>query len=53
MARFNAPTITVGIATGGHAHRLDEYLDVPPIAAGLHALTLLADEIDAAAAGDA
>ncbi|HET6507234.1 MAG TPA: M20/M25/M40 family metallo-hydrolase [Baekduia sp.] len=41
------PAITVGVSTGGNAHRLDEYLDLPPIAGGLRALTALADEIDA------
>jgi acetylornithine deacetylase/succinyl-diaminopimelate desuccinylase-like protein len=41
------PAITVGITTGGNLHRLDEYLDLPPIASGLRALTALADAIDA------
>jgi acetylornithine deacetylase/succinyl-diaminopimelate desuccinylase-like protein len=41
------PAITVGITTGGNAHRLDEYVDLAPIAGGLRALALLADEIDA------
>lgn len=41
------PAITVGITTGGNLHRLDEYLDLPPIAGGLGALTALADAIDA------
>jgi tripeptide aminopeptidase len=41
------PAITVGISTGGHMHRPDEYLDLPPIAGGLRALTALADAIDA------
>jgi acetylornithine deacetylase/succinyl-diaminopimelate desuccinylase-like protein len=39
------PAICVGITTGGNAHRLDEYIDLPPIAGGLSALALLADEI--------
>jgi tripeptide aminopeptidase len=41
------PAITVGIATGGNLHRPDEYLDLPPVAGGLRALTALADAIDA------
>jgi acetylornithine deacetylase/succinyl-diaminopimelate desuccinylase-like protein len=41
------PAITVGVSTGGNAHRLDEYVDLPPIAGGLRALAALADEIDA------
>ncbi len=35
------PAITVGVSTGDNAHRLDEYIDVEPIAAGLRALELL------------
>jgi acetylornithine deacetylase/succinyl-diaminopimelate desuccinylase-like protein len=41
------PAITVGLSTGGNVHRLDEYLDLPPVAAGLAALAALADEVDA------
>jgi tripeptide aminopeptidase len=41
------PAITVGLSTGGNVHRLDEYLDLAPVAAGLSALSALADEIDA------
>ena len=41
------PALTVGISTGGHIHRPDEYLDLAPIAGGLRALALLAEEIGA------
>ena len=40
------PAITVGVTTGGNAHRLDEYIDLAPIGAGLAALEALADELD-------
>lgn len=43
------PALTVGISTGGNLHRLDEHLDLPPVGAGLRALTALADEVSAAA----
>lgn len=36
------PTVTVGITHGGQAHRLDEYIDIAPIAAGMWHVTLLA-----------
>lgn len=36
------PAITVGITSGGNAHRIDEYIDLPPIARGMWQLTLLA-----------
>lgn len=39
------PAITVGVSTGGNAHRLDDYVDVPPIAAGLRSLEALALEL--------
>ena len=39
------PAITVGISTGGNAHRLDDYVDIPPIAAGLRSLEQLAIEL--------
>jgi tripeptide aminopeptidase len=42
------PAITVGVTTGGHAHRLDEYIDLEPIASGLAALEALAEELQAA-----
>jgi tripeptide aminopeptidase len=35
------PTVTVGITHGGQAHRLDEYIDTPPIFAGMWQLILL------------
>jgi len=41
------PAITVGVTTGGHAHRLDEYIDLEPIAGGLAALEALAEELAA------
>jgi tripeptide aminopeptidase len=37
--------ITVGVTTGGNAHRLDEYIDLGPVAKGLAALEALADDI--------
>jgi hypothetical protein len=36
------------VTTGGHAHRLDEYIDLEPIASGLAALEALAEELAAA-----
>lgn len=39
------PAVTVGITTGGNVHRLDEYIDLEPIPAGLAALAALADEL--------
>jgi acetylornithine deacetylase/succinyl-diaminopimelate desuccinylase-like protein len=39
------PAITVGVSTGGNAHRPDDYIDVAPVAQGLRALELLADEL--------
>lgn len=39
------PAITVGVTTGGNAHRTDEYIDEAPVALGLRALELLADEL--------
>ena len=44
------PAITVGVTTGGNAHRLDEYVDLGPIPAGLAALAALADEVSGASA---
>lgn len=35
------PTVTVGITRGGNAHRLDEYVETPPVADGLRQLLLL------------
>jgi tripeptide aminopeptidase len=45
------PAITVGVTTGGNAHRLDEYIDLEPIAGGLAALAALADEVAAVGTG--
>jgi tripeptide aminopeptidase len=39
------PGLTVGITTGGNAHRLDEFIDLAPVGNGLRALTALADEL--------
>jgi acetylornithine deacetylase/succinyl-diaminopimelate desuccinylase-like protein len=41
------PAITVGVTTGGNAHRLDEYIDLGPVAKGLAALEALADDLAA------
>jgi tripeptide aminopeptidase len=35
------PTVTVGITRGGNAHRLDEYIETGPIAAGMKQLVIL------------
>jgi acetylornithine deacetylase/succinyl-diaminopimelate desuccinylase-like protein len=39
------PAITVGVTTGGNAHRLDDYVDIEPIAAGLRSLEALVLEL--------
>jgi tripeptide aminopeptidase len=39
------PAITVGVSTGGHAHRLDEYIDEAPATAGVRSLERLLDEL--------
>jgi len=39
------PALTVGVTTGGNAHRLDDYIDVAPIAAGLRSLEELARQL--------
>lgn len=36
------PAITIGITRGGNAHRLDEYIETAPVAAGLRQLILTA-----------
>jgi di/tripeptidase len=36
------PTVTIGITRGGNAHRLDEYIEITPVANGLRQLILLA-----------
>lgn len=35
------PAITIGISRGGNAHRLDEFIETPPVAAGLRQLVLV------------
>jgi tripeptide aminopeptidase len=35
------PSVCIGLTTGGHAHRVDEYIDIPPIVRGLAQLTAL------------
>jgi len=35
------PAVCIGLTTGGHAHRLDEYIDIPPLTTGLTQLALL------------
>jgi tripeptide aminopeptidase len=35
------PTVTIGITRGGNAHRLDEYIEIEPISAGLRQLMIL------------
>jgi acetylornithine deacetylase/succinyl-diaminopimelate desuccinylase-like protein len=39
------PAITVGVSTGGNAHRPDDYVDIAPLGRGLHALELLAEAL--------
>ena len=39
------PAVTVGVTTGANAHRLDEYIDLEPLPAGLAALEALATEL--------
>jgi acetylornithine deacetylase/succinyl-diaminopimelate desuccinylase-like protein len=36
------PAVCIGITTGGDAHSLSEYIDIPPLEAGMRQLTLLA-----------
>jgi tripeptide aminopeptidase len=42
------PAITVGVTTGGNAHRLDEYIDLAPLGPGLAALEALAEDLTTA-----
>jgi len=37
----DCPTVTVGVTTGGHAHRLDEYIETAPVETGMKQLILL------------
>jgi tripeptide aminopeptidase len=39
------PTVCIGLTTGGHTHRVDEYIDVPPLHTGLEQLVLLIERI--------
>jgi tripeptide aminopeptidase len=39
------PAITVGLTNGGHAHRLDEYIELAPLGGGLAALEALAADL--------
>jgi len=39
---YGIPAVTIGITRGGNAHRLDEYIEIQPVADGLHQLVLLA-----------
>lgn len=41
------PAVTIGITTGGNAHRLDEFIDLPPVARGMWQLLLLALSVSA------
>ena len=43
------PAITVGVTTGGNAHRPDDYIDLDPLANGLRALEVLAETLVSAA----
>ncbi|MDX2163465.1 MAG: M20/M25/M40 family metallo-hydrolase [bacterium] len=38
----NCPAVTIGITRGGNAHRLDEYIETAPVAAGMRQLITLA-----------
>ncbi|MGH2551770.1 MAG: M20/M25/M40 family metallo-hydrolase, partial [Thermomicrobiales bacterium] len=35
------PAVCIGLTTGGNAHRVDEYIDLAPVAHGLAQLTAL------------
>lgn len=39
------PAITVGVTTGANAHRLDEYIDLEPVAAGMASVVGLIEEL--------
>lgn len=39
------PTVTVGLTTGGNAHRLDEYIEIEPLGAGMWHVALLATAV--------
>ncbi|MFN8531763.1 MAG: M20/M25/M40 family metallo-hydrolase [Anaerolineae bacterium] len=38
----DCPAVTIGITRGGNAHRLDEYIETGPVAAGMRQLIVLA-----------
>jgi tripeptide aminopeptidase len=42
------PAVTVGLTTGGNGHRIDEYIDLAPLPAGMRALVHLARELASA-----
>jgi acetylornithine deacetylase/succinyl-diaminopimelate desuccinylase-like protein len=39
------PALTVGLTSGGRAHRVDEYVELAPLAGGMAALELLARDL--------
>ncbi len=41
------PAICIGMTSGGNAHRMDEFIDLPPIATGLAQLLLLTLSVSA------
>jgi len=43
------PAVCIGLTTGEHAHRRDEYIDIPPLAAGLKQLALLVAHVGSGA----
>jgi acetylornithine deacetylase/succinyl-diaminopimelate desuccinylase-like protein len=40
------PAISIGLTTGGNAHRESEYIDLEPLAAGVEQLVLLVQHLD-------
>lgn len=47
------PAICIGLTTGGHVHRVDEYIDLAPVPVGLAQLVLLTTTISHAIAESA
>jgi acetylornithine deacetylase/succinyl-diaminopimelate desuccinylase-like protein len=47
------PAITVGLTTGANGHRVDERINLGPLAGGMRALELLADQLAGASAAAA
>jgi acetylornithine deacetylase/succinyl-diaminopimelate desuccinylase-like protein len=45
------PAVTVGLTTGAHEHRVDEYIDLEPLPAGLDALVDFAHRLTCDSAG--